>query len=132
MKKYLVFHQFIIIIIILLILKRRLRSSTFFFANQCTLVENTSKLPIDSFKRANKLLSNISFTKDDIAKIIKNLNPNESHSFDVTSMPMLKFCGDSILKSLELVFKSCIRCGNFSIEWEKTDVAAVHNKITNS
>ena len=103
-----------------------------FFAKQCTLVENTSKLPIDSFKRANKLLSTISFTKDDIAKIIKNLNPNESHSFDVTSMPMLKFCGDSILKSLELVFKSCIRCGNFSIEWEKTDVAAVHNKITNS
>ena len=91
MKKYLVFHQFIIIIIILLILKRRLRSSTFFFAKQCTLVVNTSKLPIDSFKRANKLLSTISFTKDDIAKIIKNLNPNESHRFDVTSMPMLKF-----------------------------------------
>ena len=87
---------------------------------------------MDSYKRTNKLLSTISFTKDDIAKIIKNLNPNESHSFEVTSIPMLKFCGDSILKPLEVAFKSCIRCGNFSIEWEKADVVAVHNKTTNS
>ena len=28
-----------------------------FFTKQCTLVENTSKLPIDSFKRTNNLLS---------------------------------------------------------------------------
>ena len=27
-----------------------------FFAKQCTLVENSSKLPIDSSKRANNLL----------------------------------------------------------------------------
>ena len=45
-----------------------------FVAKHCTLVENTSKLPIDSFKRPNKLLSSISFTKNDIAKIIKNLH----------------------------------------------------------
>ena len=44
-----------------------------FFAKQCTLVENTSKLPTNSFKRTNNLLSTISLTKDDIAKIIKNL-----------------------------------------------------------
>ena len=30
-----------------------------FFAKQCTLVENTSKLPADSFKRTNDLLSTI-------------------------------------------------------------------------
>ena len=50
-----------------------------FFANQCTLVKNSSKLPTNSFKRTNNLLSTISFTKDDIAKIIKNLNPNKAH-----------------------------------------------------
>ena len=49
-----------------------------FFAKQCTLVENTSKLLIDSFKRTNNLLSTISFTKGDIAKIIKNLNQIKS------------------------------------------------------
>ena len=92
-KKYLVFHQFIIETIISLILKRRLRSSTTF----CTLVENTSKLPTDSFKKTKNLLSTISFTKDDVAKIIKNLNPNKVHGFDMTSIRMLKICGNSNL-----------------------------------
>ena len=44
-----------------------------FFAKQCTIVNNTSKLPTDSLKRTNNFLSSISFTKDDIAKIIKKL-----------------------------------------------------------
>ena len=41
-----------------------------FFAKQCTPVENSSKLPTNFFKRTNNLLSAVSFTKDDIAKII--------------------------------------------------------------
>ena len=69
-----------------------------FFAKQCTLVENTSKLRTNSFKRTNNLLSTISFTTDDIAKIIKNLNPSKAHGFDMISIRMLNICGDSILK----------------------------------
>ena len=87
-----------------------------FFNKQCTLVENSSKLPIDSSKRTNNLLSTISFTKDDIANIIKNLNSNKAHGFDMISIRMLKICGDSILKPLELIFKSCIDSDKFSIE----------------
>ena len=68
-----------------------------FFAQQCTLVENSSKLPIDSFKRADNLLSTISFTKDDIAKIIKNVTSNKAHGFDMISIRMLKISGDSVL-----------------------------------
>ena len=51
-----------------------------FFAKQCTPVENTSKFLIDSLKRTNDILSTILFIKDDIAKIIKNLNPNNQYS----------------------------------------------------
>ena len=76
-----------------------------FFSKQRTLVENTSNIPIDSSKRTNNLPSTISFTKDDMANIIKNLNPNEGHGFDMISVRMLKICGDSILKSLELFFQ---------------------------
>ena len=90
-----------------------------FFPKQYILVENTSKLPIDSFERTNNLISTISFTEDDIAKIIKNLNPNKAHGFDMTSIRMLKICSDSILKPLEVVFKSCIASGKFPIEWKK-------------
>ena len=103
-----------------------------FFAKQCTLVENTSKLSIDSFKRTNNLLLTTSFTKDNIAKITKNLNPNKAHGFDIISTHMLKICSDSILKPLELIFKSCIESGKFPIKWKKANVVPVHKKITNS
>ena len=76
-----------------------------FFAKQCTLVGNSSKLPTNSFKRTNNLLSTISFAKDDIAKIIKNLNPNKAHGFDMISIHMIKICSELILKPLELIFK---------------------------
>ena len=41
---------------------------------------------------------------------------------------MLKICGESILKPLELIFESCIKRGKFSIEWKKTSVVPVHTK----
>ena len=103
-----------------------------FFAKQCTLVENSSKLPTDFSKRTNNLLSTISFTKNDIANIIRNLNPNKAHGFAMISIRMLKICGDSILKPLELIFKSCIESGKFPIEWKKANAVPVHKKITNS
>ena len=85
-------------------------------------------LPIDSFKRTNNLLSTISFTKDDIAKIIKNLNPNKAHGFDMISIRMTKIYGESILKPLELIFKLCLENGKFPIEWKKANVVSVHKR----
>ena len=101
-----------------------------FFAKKCTLVENASKLPIDSFKITNNLLSAISFTKDDIAKIMKNLNANKAHGFDMISILMLKICGESILKSLELTLKSCIESGKFPTEWKKANIFPVQKEKT--
>ena len=98
------------------------------FAKQCTLVENTSKLLTNSFKKTNNLLSTISFTTDDIAKVIKNLNPSKAHGFGMISIRMLKICGDSILKPLELIFKSCIESKKFLIKWRKANVIPVRKK----
>ena len=95
-----------------------------FFAKQCTLVENTSKLPTDSFKRTNNLLSTISFTKDDIAKIIKNLNPNKADGFDMISIRMWWLN----LETLRIYFKSCLENGKFPIKWKKVNVVPVHKK----
>ena len=41
---------------------------------------------------------------------------------------MLKTCSDSILKPLELIFKSCIENGKFLIKWKKANVVPVHKK----
>ena len=92
-----------------------------FFAKQCTAV-NCRELPTDSLKRTKNCLSAISFTKDDIAKVIKNLNPNEAHVHDMISICMLKICGESILKPWELIFESCIESG------KKANAAPAHIK----
>ena len=96
------------------------------------LVEITGKSPTDSSKRTSNFLSTISFTKDGIAKVIKNLNPNKIHAFDMISIRMLKICGDSILKPLKLIFKSSLENGKFAIEWKKANVVLIHRKITSS
>ena len=70
-----------------------------FFAKQC----NTSQLPTDFRKRTNNCFSAIPFTEDDIAKIIKFLDPNKAHGHDMISIRMLTICGELILKSLELI-----------------------------
>ena len=87
-----------------------------FFAKQCTIVNNTSQFPTDPLKRTNNCLSMISFTKYDIAKITKNLDPNKAHGHDMISIRMLKTCGESTPKPLEPIFKSCIESGKFPIE----------------
>ena len=99
-----------------------------FFAKQCTLVENSSKLLTNSFKRTNNLLSTVSFTNDDIAKIIKNLNPNKAHGFYMMSIRMIEICSDSILKPLELTFKLYLENRKFPMDWEKANVIPVHKR----
>ena len=41
---------------------------------------------------------------------------------------MLKICGNSIYKPLQLIFRSCIENGKFPSEWKKTNVVPVHKK----
>ena len=44
------------------------------------------------------------------------------------SIPMLNICGDSILKPLELIFKSCIESEKFPTEWKKASAVPVNKK----
>ena len=44
------------------------------------------------------------------------------------SFCMIKICGDSILKPLQLIFKSCLENGKFPIEWKKANVETAHKK----
>ena len=45
------------------------------------------------------------------------------------SIRMLKICGKSISKPLEIVFKSCIEKGQFPNESKKVNVVPVHKKV---
>ena len=70
-----------------------------FFAEQCSILQNSSKLSANLAPRTDQSLTLINFSQDDILKIIRNLNP---------SIRMVKICGNSLWKPLEMIFKSCI------------------------
>ena len=71
-------------------------------------------------------LSSVSFSQDDIAKIIQNLNPNKAHGHDNISICMLKVCCSSIYKLQQMTFKQCIETGVFPSEWIKANIAPIH------
>ena len=79
-----------------------------FFGNQCFLIINSNVLPSVPFKRAENVISSINFDSDDIAKIIQKLDPNKAHGHDMISIRVLKLCGNSAYKPLQLIFESCI------------------------
>ena len=76
----------------------------------------------------SKKFFSITFTCDYIATLIKNLDPNKAHGYDMISIRMLKLCGKSICKPLDLIFQSCIKQGRFPTEWKKANVVPVQSK----
>ena len=73
-------------------------------------------------------LSSISFSQDDIAKIIQNLDPNKAHGHNNIRIHILKICGCSICKTPEMIFKQCIETGLFPSEWKKANIVPIHKK----
>ena len=99
-----------------------------FFAEQCSTLQNSSKLPTNLAPRTDQLLTSINFSQDDILKIIQNLNPNKAHGPDKINIRIIKICGNSLCKPLGLIFKSSIIKGEFPSEWKKANVVPVHKK----
>ena len=84
-----------------------------FFAEQCSLMNNSSKLPSTFWKGTKKFISSILISSNDLAKIIWNLDPQEAHGHHIISIRMLRIRGESISKHLEIILKSCIKKGQF-------------------
>ena len=79
-----------------------------FFAKQCSLIKSGSKLPPRLHFLTDKRLSMVKFVNNDILKIIQNLNPNKAHGYDKISIRLLRLCGDSLCRHLELIFNNCL------------------------
>ena len=54
-----------------------------FFAKQCSIINNSSELPSNILKKADKSISTVTFTSDDIATLIRNLDPSKAHGHDM-------------------------------------------------
>ena len=90
-----------------------------FFTNQCSVLSNNSYLPVTLTKKIHEPLSTINFSTDDVLKVIRNLNPNKTHGFDIINIRMVKICDTSICRPLKLIFQSCLESGKFPTEWKK-------------
>ena len=115
-----------------------------FFSNQSSLLNNCSKLPTNNCSKlptnncsklptnpryvTGKRLSTINVTADDIEKINVSFNSNKAHGHDNISISMLKVCGDTICKSLELIFKQALTTGVFPSEWKKGNMVLCYKK----
>ena len=99
-----------------------------FFSNQSSLLNNCSKLPTNPRYVTGKRLSTINVTADDIEKINVSFNSNKAHGHDNISISMLKVCGDTICKSLELIFKQALTTGVFPPEWKKGSMVLCYKK----
>ena len=100
-----------------------------FFADQCSPISNGSVLPSELPLRTDSTLSTCHFAKEDILRIINNLDPNKAHGHDEISIRMLKIPGDSICRPLNIIlFKTCLRTGKFPLEWKKANIVPIHKK----
>ena len=69
-----------------------------FFVNQCSLLSNNSVLPTNLPQLTTKCLDSIHFSRSDIGKIIRPLDPNKAQGHYMLSIRMKKLCGNSICK----------------------------------
>ena len=91
-------------------------------------MNNAGKLPSNFMLYTDNRLSTVTFSQDDIGKIIQNLNPNKAHGHDNISIRMLKICGSSIYGPLELIFKEALSTGSFPSNWKKRNIVPTHEK----
>ena len=84
-----------------------------FFSSPCSSISNNSVLPSSKCFITDKRLTTINFNKDDILKIIRNLNADKSHGHDDISIRMLKICDLMVTQPLSILLNNCVDCGIF-------------------
>ena len=82
------------------------------FAAQCTLVQNTSSLPVFNFEINNRLKP-FEIHKNDLLLIRKNLNARKAHGWGDIPIWIMKSCGKSKVLPLKLLLKKILAEGHF-------------------
>ena len=99
-----------------------------FFSKQCFNGINGITLPTHMQYLTNNGLSSVTFSQDDIAKIIQKLDSGKAHGHDNISIRMLKICGSAIYEPLVTIFKQCVDTGIFPSDWKKGNIVPIHKK----
>ena len=102
-----------------------------FFAAQCTPLTNRCVLPSTISSKNYSRSNSISFEKEDILKILRNLNVNKAHGHDDMSMRMLKICDSEVVEQLSLIYKNFKDSGIFPDIWKRCHVIPTYKKMIN-
>ena len=99
-----------------------------FYSKQCSLISNNSSRPSYINHTTETSLSVVGLSVEDIGKVIQNLNSNKAHGHDNISFRMLKICGDSIYKPLEIIFRQALLTGVVLSECKKGNIVPIDTK----
>ena len=77
-----------------------------YFADQYTILKNSSVLPINQAFLTQSKLTSLDFNEEEIVNIIRALKIHKAHSHDDISIRMIKICDKSLLKPLIPLFQN--------------------------
>ena len=78
---------------------------SFFFSKQSSLISNDSLRPTNIRYITDKRLSIVTFSVEDIGKIIQNFDSNKTHRYENISIPMIKIYVNHQRQSLITLYK---------------------------
>ena len=78
-----------------------------FFSHQCKPIINSNVLPNLIFL-TDKRIDNLSIGENDIAALIRNINPNKATGSHGISGQMLLLCDDSVILPLKIIFRNIL------------------------
>ena len=99
-----------------------------YFAEQCTLLKNSSVLPINQTFLTQSRLTSLDFNEEEILKIIRALNIRKAHGHDDISMRMIKICDKSLLKPSILLFQNSAKLSYYPDILKRSNIIPVHKK----
>ena len=82
-------------------------------ANQCSSINNNSKLPLNRAPITTSFLSSVNIKESEILNILKSLDVNKAHGHGDISIKIIRLSHKSILKPLKVLFENCLRSGIF-------------------
>ena len=98
-----------------------------FFSHQCRLITNNSVLPTFNFL-TDKRIDQISFRRDEIVSLVRNLNPNKASGSDEISGQMLLLCDDSVGTPLKIIFENILLTSLYPDMWKLANVTPIFKK----
>ena len=76
----------------------------------------------------NVKLETLEINRESILALINQLNVNKAHSVDQISVQMIKLCGNSISRPLQIIFTNIVFTGIIPGQLKMANVTPVHRK----